>query len=554
MMTDVVRYLIWNGEYNYDGDSVANNLGASAGLVTAKKGRWFNFARGGHENTVKAESPIAVKILELQPITQFQQLGAIKVELKAIEKIRSMMVRIYSTNYGDDIGDDDLPDNKWLVYQEILDKDQIDKLPNINVSVDDNNDKIPNPDSEQHFNAYGKGNGYHHLSGPYRVVIWIARLENKFDDYYYENYLNKPTPNPPAKFEENPTEVDGRTIRDTDNTIGKLTLTPTANVDGPNVCFTWLGPPQEATKTVKGIEGKVRPDLFGLLRTANAEFKSTGGPAPRFKLCCLKKYKSEFEEQLPDHIEVFCIEDAFDTGVDENLIDNEPADFTNLGLCVDYITRSILGVRGVDYEKRDLPFKMLAFVKDIWSLYFVWKFGGYHIDCGCFPDPKYGDTVELYNPDTFGVPVISGVGMNFLHANIAFEGGAICASLSGQLNSEAASKMLLDVGVSKREFDSPLDRQVDIWLLRSPAAHPAAEKALKFYVNAWFALRKADPKSEILPDVYRALAISSISTGISHMPTHCCGHATSVNEHLIEANGGDVPSLGLRKVGFQSHA
>ncbi len=319
-----------------------------------------------------------------------------------------------------------------------------------------------------------------------------------------------------------------------------------------DVYFTWFGPPQQMNKTVEGV-GAARPDLFGLLRTAKARFPG-GRPPPNFTLCCLKKFEAEFRSQLPDYISTLALEDAFPaTSHLQSIILTKP-DLTNLDLSVDCILRTIIGVRGTGYANSALPYPMLAFAKDLWSLYTVWKRGGYHIDAGCFPDAKYGGTVNLPEPTRFGVPVVSGEGKVPLHAKVPFPGGGkpFCATLAGGwagMNG-AVANMTMGVTVSPQK-SSHMNRQVDVWLLRAPRGDAAAETALRFYIQGWFAMRDSN---SLIAESYRQLVVSAVATGITHAGPSGCSSPSGWKDHLIEANGGDVPSLGLRKVGFQSHA
>lgn len=316
-----------------------------------------------------------------------------------------------------------------------------------------------------------------------------------------------------------------------------------------DVYFSWFGPPQQANKTVAGV-GAARPDLFGLLRTAGARFPGTDAP-PRFTLCCLKKFESDFKKQLPDYINTLALEDAFNTDNFQSILLTKP-DLNNLDLCVDYILREIIRVRGMNYANSALPYAYLAFAKDLWSLYTVWKRGGYHIDAGCFPDPKYGGTVTLPAPTNFAVPVVSDEGKTPLHAKVAFKGvKPTCATLAGGWagSNGAIAGATLGCTISPQKT-SPLNRQLDVWMLRSPQGDRGAEAALKFYIQGWFAMRDND---FLNAQSYRELVVAAVATAITHADGRCSS-PSGWKAHIIEAIGGDVPSLGLRKVGFQSHA
>lgn len=334
-----------------------------------------------------------------------------------------------------------------------------------------------------------------------------------------------------------------------------------------DVCFTWLGPPQPMNKSVSGV-GPARPDLFGLLRTASARFRG-GGPPPNFKLCCLKKYAAAFRSQVPGYVDVMVLEDAFSSKDTANLNLLRP-DMNRLDVCVDFITRTILGVRGTAYPDDALPKGQLAFVKDIWSLYYIWRFGGYHIDAGCFPDGKYGGVVNLPPPTEFGVPVVGpppdrGGSSTPFHGVVRFPNGgpAMCATLCGGwagMNGAIAAATLGAQIFPTGRGNSHMNRQVDVWLLRGPGGDAVSEMALKFYIQGWFAMRDAN---FLNAQSYRELVVAAVATAITHAGATRgsdgeyltrCRDANEWKKHIFEALDGDVPSLGLRKVGFQSHA
>lgn len=329
-----------------------------------------------------------------------------------------------------------------------------------------------------------------------------------------------------------------------------------------NVFFTWMGPPQASNKVVAGLNGLQRPDLFGLLRCAAANFN---GQAPDIKLCVLKKFKGAFENEVPNDVEVMAIEDSFPSGNLHSILMENP-NLDNLGLTVDYILRETIKVRGTQYENNALPFRQLAFCKDLWSLYCVYAFGGYHLDCGCFPDARANGTLQFPNPTTFGVAAITDrlQASPYYHAKVRFDGGSVCAALSGGPAGPLRGLVLNGRTTQKGNGLTPIKKQIDVWLLRSPAGHNAAKLALQFYVRGWFAIRREWPNPNNLNQVdaglrsqaLRELAVSSSATGVAHAGTWGCGSKDHWEKYMMQAISiGDpyVASLGIRKVGFQSH-
>jgi hypothetical protein len=314
-----------------------------------------------------------------------------------------------------------------------------------------------------------------------------------------------------------------------------------------DVYFTWFGPPATANKTVTGIDAPVRPDIFGITRTADGPFAND--PPPRFKFCCLKQYADRFRADLPDHIDIVPIEDQFASKTFTSLSLSRP-DMNDLGLCVDFILRETIAFRG----NRGLVVKQLAFCKDLWSLYVLWKLGGYHLDCGCFPHTS-AKAVDLPEPDTFGAVGDTGGGGNYQHAKVRFQTGAMCACLS--VGSRVLTGLVLANATTAHADPAKLNRNIDVWCLKSPAGHKAAKLALELYVQGWFATRATTGLSEDLQaQAMRELVVSAVATAITHsgLGDGCSGQ-TLWKSHLIDAtfNPPVVPSMNLRKVGFASH-
>lgn len=322
-----------------------------------------------------------------------------------------------------------------------------------------------------------------------------------------------------------------------------------------NVFFTWLGPPQQPTKDIKGIPGKHRPDLFGILRTGRARFKNN--PPPQFTLCVLKKFQAQFDRELPDYVTTLAVDTCFDSSNFASILMEKP-DLDDLGLTVDYIIREIVKVRGTGYDSKLLPYKNLAFVKDLWSLYSVWKYGGYHLDSGIFPWPN-GATVDFPEPTGFDVPTIDSVNCRApaKHFNVTFSTGKpMCATLRGGGSNFA--DMVMPGRVTASKTVSHLERLLDVWMMRSPAGDPSARRALEFYVRGWFEIRrwvKANPNKEsATAELLRELVVFSAMTGVTHHgKKYKCNGKRDVDAHIINGTGKEVKEMKLKKVGFQSH-
>lgn len=322
-----------------------------------------------------------------------------------------------------------------------------------------------------------------------------------------------------------------------------------------NVFFTWLGPPQQANKEIKDVPGLHRPDLFGILRTGRSTFKNN--PPPRFTLCVLKKFKAQFDRELPDYISTLAVDESFASSKYASILMEEP-NLDDLEMSVDYIMREIVKVRGTGYDSKLLPYKNLAFVKDLWSLYSVWKYGGYHLDSGIFPWP-IGAIVDFPEPQGFDVPTIDSGDIRGAakHCVIQFASGKpMCVTMT---YSEKILETIVFRGrVVVTSKPSHLMRLLDVWMIRSPAGDPSARRALEVYVRGWFEIRRwvqANPGNEgSVAEQLRELVVFSAMTGVTHNgKNHACSCKREVESHIIQGAGKEVKVMNLKKVGFQSH-
>jgi hypothetical protein len=196
-------------------------------------------------------------------------------------------------------------------------------------------------------------------------------------------------------------------------------------------------------------------------------------------------------------------------------------------------------------------------MKDIWSLYCIWKFGGYHLDCGCFPDDD-ALAVHLPAPTTFGTVANQQSGATqYLHCAVGFPSGSRCAAISR--GSQVFANSVLAGMTVPQPMPCRLQRNIDVWLMCSPAGDPAANVALEFYVNGWFEIRRARLSEALHAQALRELIISAVATGVTHsgpgrtFGRGCVGY--SYEDHLIDAtlSPARVAAFNIRKVGFASH-
>ncbi|MEE2904363.1 MAG: hypothetical protein VYC39_18685 [Myxococcota bacterium] len=324
------------------------------------------------------------------------------------------------------------------------------------------------------------------------------------------------------------------------------------------VFFTWLGPPQEKNKTIPGVTGEQRADLFGINLVSKSRFHND--PPPEFTLCVLEKFETAFRAELPDYVDVMPVETSFTSANFQSIVMTQPS-LDNIDACVDYIIRETLQVRGKGYDASLLPYKKLAFVKDLWSLFVVWKFGGYHLDSGCYPFPS-GTSLNFAEPTTFMVPALFARGtQSTRECRIRFQ-----TSPDNQMRATIrASMLLLERSALKDQVtvlsnSTPLQQLLDVWLVACPAGHAGARKALELYIRGWFDVQKwlkdkpdtYDPAWE--PSLYLELIVSAVQTAVTQ------GEDTLLTREQVDASILDaytemkvIRSIGIKKVGFKSH-
>jgi hypothetical protein len=314
------------------------------------------------------------------------------------------------------------------------------------------------------------------------------------------------------------------------------------------VYYSWFGSPAKEVKRPGGNES-VRPDIFGPEALAKANFSS--GTEPTLNFCCpglhAKQYESLFFGLLASG--------SIKRKIQVVNIDDQLADSSSQTLGLSEVFRGM--------TKADLPG---AFMKDIWSLYCVWKFGGYHLDGGCgpftrdqavsLPEPKFFGTVALEERPNYPY-------QHRLLENTDGRGARTCALLSKDITTAGAA--LLHFWKSDLADSSTKEGHlIDVWMLRSPAKDPVAGAALEFYVKGWRAIQKAKVPPKLVPDLLRDLIVSSVATAITHTSSFgagsepqnpCRASFAAASHHMIAATRvpAAVEAFNIGKVGFQSH-
>lgn len=324
-----------------------------------------------------------------------------------------------------------------------------------------------------------------------------------------------------------------------------------------NVYLTWFGAPAAANKTVEGIGGTVRPDIFGASRLAAA---GANAPAPRIKFCCLSEHAAAFGNDL-NNVDIVPIEDQLPTKDYTSLTMTEP-NLSDLPATVDYILRDTFNIRmwantRIRFGNDGVPYHKLAFMKDMWSLYTLWRLGGYHVDCGCFPGG--GGNITFPDPTTFGVVAVSDGGSTHPHQKIRMGRDRVCSTIS------SGNQVFKELVIQERTVigNSLLNRTVDVWCMRSPAGNESVQHALEFWLRGWFMIREATrnntlPTTELQNQAFRELIVSSVMTAITHSRKTSACNGNNWKKHVFtgrrdQNNRMQVADLGIAKVGFQSH-
>ncbi len=305
-----------------------------------------------------------------------------------------------------------------------------------------------------------------------------------------------------------------------------------------NVFTSWIGEPPKEPREIntKQNDPPMFPDVEGIRRVAK---RAVGGNV-KFHFCCLARYVKEYHAALPN-MEIVAIEDQFETTKDIKYLKKQQGPSSNLSADVDYIIRQFIGYRG----NIKINTKYLAMVKDFWSLYCVWKFGGYHIDSGCFPG---SGRVVFPECSTLGVmgatDPLGGLKKTF-NCDVTTRFGKFPVVLY----EHSVGKLSIGGLKITQKNQGPLKVLIDVWAVRGAAEEKATETALRTYVNLWFALQEGGVNNDVVyRESLRNTGISACATGISHNGKL---HKDSLIRGRISDKVLEVPSL--KKYGFKSH-
>lgn len=363
------------------------------------------------------------------------------------------------------------------------------------------------------------------------------------------------------------------------------------------VHVTWVGPPSTSTKLIRNKTIELRPDIDGprlmdrALTASDRQTMNARRAEPfrphRVIFHCLAEFKKRFQDLLEDtHIRVWAIEDQVN------------AEGAEVGWTKDRLpeTVALIVAKSIELQAKREVKRDAVNVKNVWSLYTMWRYGGYHLDSGIIPTRtesspgtkapvlSSGTTVSLPAPTEFQMPNQLGPGgQGMAKLQLAFypKGGpgniiandvVLVRLLLGTdvLAPEEVGQLLVLADMSKQSSNY----NGDVWMVRSNRGNPRAFKALQVYAQLWFrADRLRLSKSKYFGDLYdpdelhyqgvcRFLVTAAYLTGVGpqddrefwvegNLGRMMDGHQLAYT--LSDSGGARVESLDVDKVFFMSH-
>lgn len=188
--------------------------------------------------------------------------------------------------------------------------------------------------------------------------------------------------------------------------------------------------------------------------------------------------------------------------------------------------------------------------KNVWSLYVLYKEGGYAMDTGV--GPGQNGTVSIREWDTFKAPAQAGNGGIGDAIVLGHKTGAH-SYLSGRCTA-ATTGVAGHLGID----GSDTAPHVDVWTMYSPAGSGEITRALEWYIRFWFIAEEVRKSTRYDSDYYKDLCrhgiISSIFTGMSHDGNGFCRGID--DQFLWTADLGEdagIPAIGIKKSYYGSH-
>ena len=338
---------------------------------------------------------------------------------------------------------------------------------------------------------------------------------------------------------------------------------------------TYLGPPATNTAPWHGVA--TRPDVDGA-RQLHTALQGAGAAGVDVRFHCLRRHRTAFRALLPAAVDVRAVEDEFPGPRPHSILLSAP-DLQDLHGTTDYIVRT--SVRRQEAAERTAQRtgtratkRHIVNAKNVWSLYCLWRFGGYHLDSGVLPTP--GAVVRFPQPDDFGIAFLDRSGAHLAN-QVGMGGIYVMKARIDERPSPFDAVLKSDVeNVYRLLFPIPplqpgplaatvrrgADRvnlrggEVDVWLMRSPAQHPVVRRALEAYLRLWFIVdgRRDQFADNAYASASRSTVISSVLTGMAPADDRAFWAGTDfVARHHVVSRDQVVAELGVEKFGFGSH-
>ncbi|RKH61225.1 hypothetical protein [Corallococcus llansteffanensis] len=200
------------------------------------------------------------------------------------------------------------------------------------------------------------------------------------------------------------------------------------------------------------------------------------------------------------------------------------------------------------------PTSYRAFVKDAWSLFLMYTWGGYVLDAGV--GPHGGGAFVLPEPTAFMSPSLTQedalMMRRFRLSRLAGWQGQGDVTLNEMRADEVCEAM--NYGAAD-DGEGEMCPQIEVWMLASPRYSKGAWAALRQYCVVWKEMQQNNTLvSASAPQVFRYLIAGSVYNGLSHGQ-----NGTAPRSSLWFCQNGqnstvEVPVLKLRKTYHGSSA
>jgi len=160
------------------------------------------------------------------------------------------------------------------------------------------------------------------------------------------------------------------------------------------------------------------------------------------------------------------------------------------------------------------PASYRAFIKDAWSLFLMYTWGGYVLDAGIAPS---GDLFNLPTPTAFKAPSLTrddAIAIRrFQFSRIdGWESQGDVTLSNGVVDAVCAEMQYADPD----DGDVELSPQLEVWMLASPRYSKGAWAALKQYCLVWKWMQKNHALvSDRAPNVFRYLIAGCVYNGLT---------------------------------------